>query len=307
MTEPPTMTRIFGKSPHRKELSFREKWIAAVRLKNSVLCAGLDPAEFTLGRGEEGLGPEEDKLAWALNYVHAVGHYVAALKYNVQYWRGIDDGRAIQEIVAAARAHGLVVIEDAKLADIGSTNDAGMFYAALRADAVTLAPFAGNMEEATRQAKERDIGLITMCLMSNPEYAREKAKLVPVVPEDYICRNVVVQVNGQPYVPQFIQLARDAQRCGLDGIVIGAPSPKNHITEEELTEVRASVGDKMLVLLPGVGAQGGEASKIWEHFDRDNVIVNVGRAVMFPKEGTPEEAALHYRRMLNELRDAPRS
>ncbi len=80
MTEPPSMTRIFGKSPHRKELTFREKWLAAIRLKNSVLCAGLDPAEFTMGRGDEGLAPEQDKLEWAIDYVHAVGAYVAAIK-----------------------------------------------------------------------------------------------------------------------------------------------------------------------------------------------------------------------------------
>ncbi len=35
--------------------SFREKWLEAVKEKNSVLCAGLDPAEFGMGRGEKGL------------------------------------------------------------------------------------------------------------------------------------------------------------------------------------------------------------------------------------------------------------
>ena len=310
MTEPPqnpqSMTRIFGRSPHRTELTFREKWLAAVRLKNSVLCAGLDPAEFTMGRGEEGLDPEEDKGAWAVDYVHAVGPYVAVLKYNVQYWRGIEDGSALQKVRSAAREHGLVVIEDAKLADIGSTNDAGMFYAALRADAVTLAPFAGNMEEAARQAKERELGLIAMCLMSNPEYDREKSKLVPVDSATYQGGDLV-RVQGQPYVPQFVQLAHDAHRFGLDAIVIGAPINHNHIAEREVKTVRDYVGNELLVLLPGLGAQGGEAQSIWKHFDRDQVIVNVGRALMFPKDGkTSADAAQHYRDMLNELRDARR-
>ncbi len=94
----------------------------------------------------------------------------------------------------------------------------------------------------------------------------------------------------------------------MDGIVIGAPSPKNHIKEEEIETVRWYAGDKMLVLLPGVGTQGGEASSIWKYFDKKNVIVNVGRSLMLPKgsNSTPQdqaEAAKKYRNMLNELRE----
>ena len=89
--------------------------------------------------------------------------------------------------------------------------------------------------------------------------------------------------------------------------MIGAPSSKNHITEKEIKDMRIYVGDKMLVLLPGVGAQGGEASAIWKYFGKNNVIANVGRGLMFPNraESTPQqqaEAAKTYRDMLNELR-----
>src|SRR3989338_5049959 len=152
--QPQSMTRVFGKSAHRKDPSFREKWDAAVQKKNSVLCAGLDLSDFAMGR-EEGLGPDDNRRDWALAYINAVGPYAAALKVNQQYWRGVGDGEALQEIHRVARELELLVIEDAKLADIGSSNDAGMFYAALRSDAVTLAPFAGNMEEAAEQARER--------------------------------------------------------------------------------------------------------------------------------------------------------
>ena len=67
------------------------------------------------------------------------------------------------------------------------------------------------------------------------------------------------------------------------------------------------IDDNMLVLLPCVGAQGGEAEKIWEYFSKDNVIVNVGRSLMLPNgsESTPKhqfDAAKKYTCMLNELR-----
>ncbi len=47
---------------------------------------------------------------------------------------------------------------------------------------------------------------------------------------------------------------------------------------------------------------GGEAASIWEHFNGDKVIVNVGRALMFPEDGDWRSAAMQYRDMLNKLR-----
>lgn len=304
-------------------MTFREKWLVAVKAKNSVLCAGIDPAVFEMGRGEKGLAKFNDvfrgagKRSWCENYIKSIAPFAAAVKPNFQYFKGHRDVELLEEISSIAHELGMVVIRDDKLADIGSTNDAGMFYVKQsRADAVTFSPFAGNMEEAVNQGKKHDLGVISMCLMSNPEYAGEKAKLV------YIgdCADAFIHTNdlfkapfkqgGQlMYAPQFIKLARDAQKFGIDGLVIGAPSSKNHITPKEIETVREYVDENMLVLLPGVGAQGGEAGAIWKYFGPENVIVNVGRNVMFPngQESTPEEqaaAAKQYMEMLNSLRAA---
>lgn len=308
-------------------LSFKEKWLAAVENKNSILCAGLDPAEFAMGRTEkgEGLPKAANKRDWAIKYIEAVAPYCAAIKPNIQYWKqGLGYGysssdrcdlAALVDVVQMAHSEGLVVIEDSKLADIGSTNDAGMFYAKKKEmDAVTFSPFAGNMQEAAEQAHARNLGLISMCLMSNKEYKREKNKLVPI-PEiindkvnTYFDSDIQI-IKGEAHLKQYIQLAYDAKRFGIDGIVVGAPSSKNHIKEEEIKNIRIYVGPEMLVLLPGVGAQGGEASAIWKYFDKNNVIVNVGRGLMFPNgsESNPQqqaEAAKQYQNMLNNLRAA---
>lgn len=288
--------------------TFRKKWLEAVEAKGSILCAGLDPAVSMMGRGEKGLPKTADKLAWSLSYLDAVAPYCAAIKPNVQYWKGIGDAKSLYEINMTAHQLGLVVIEDTKLADIGSTNDAGAFYAGTRADAVTFSPFAGNLEEATQQAHARGLGLISMCLMSNPEFEREKMKLVTITEANKSHFVTDIRRMGeQSFVPQYVQLAHDAIKYDADGVVIGAPSEKNHITEEEVLTVRAYVGDEMLILVPGVGAQGGEANVIWKYFGKDNVIVNVGRALMLPKgsQSTPEQqrrTAEEYRDMLNDLR-----
>jgi orotidine-5'-phosphate decarboxylase len=291
-------------------MTFRERWLTAVEKKNSVLCAGLDPAEFGMGRGENGLPKEVSKGEWALRYVEAVAPFCAAVKPNFQYWKNIGDVWTLRQIKDLAHELGMVVIDDSKLADIGDTNYAGIFYAVQRADAVTFSPFAGNLEEAVGQAHARGIGLISMVLMSNPEFEREKTKLVEIITEGEWREKDLIKIGKLdyvPFVPQYLQLARDAQDFGVDGIVIGAPSPKNHIKDEEIAAIRNYYGG--LVLLPGVGAQGGEAGAIWKHFGRANVIVNVGRALMFPSgSGSSHkeqaETAKKYQIMLNELRTA---
>ena len=270
-------------------------------------------------RKEKGLPKNVVKLKWAKDYIKAVAPYCAAIKPNIQYWkkqaggdsRRINDLDALVEIRQMAHARNMVVIEDSKLADIGSTNDAGVYHAQdKRMDAVTFSPFAGNMQEATQQAHARKLGLICMVLMSNLEYEREKNKWIDIsdeyeeYPSDY--RETI---RGKAHVKQYMQLAHDAQKFEVDGIVIGAPSEKNHIKDYEIKNVREFVDDNMLVLLPGVGAQGGEASAIWKYFDKNNVIVNVGRSLMLPKgsNSTPKdqaETAKQYRDMLNKLREA---
>lgn len=302
---------------------FREKWLEAAERKDSVLCAGLDPAEPAMGRGEKGLPdipdfgviPSSQKREWSFRYIEAVAPYCAALKPNLNYWKGPKDGSVLREIVIYAHSLGMVVIEDSKLADIGPTNDAGFFYAAQRGvDAVTFSPFAGNIREAVGQAHTRGLGLISMVLMSNPEYEREKNKLVKIDPPDnsrklHYYLEDCVSFEGNTYVRQYVQLACDATEYGADGIVIGAPSKNNHISEDEIFRVSIYTPVGGIALLPGVGAQGGEAETIWKHFGSEEVIVNVGRELMFPNgsRSTPEQQAAkakEYQEMLNQLRKA---
>ena len=267
-------------------MSFSNAWRETAARRNSVLCAGLDPPVAELGRGEKGLAAGADRRRWALEYLEAVAPNCAAIKPNVQYWKGPGDIEIVEEVCAAARDLGLLVIEDAKLADIGATNDAGFFYAARRADAVTFAPFAGNVPEAVEQAHGRGIGIIVLCLMSNPEYGREKSKLI---------------AGGDD--PQYRFIAAEAGAAGADAVVVGAPSPSNHITEEELATVRSTIGRDMVVLMPGVGAQGGEAGPVWRVFEEDQVIVNAGRALMFPdgSDSTPQQQAAAARKLNESL------
>lgn len=290
--------------------NLKEKWLEAMNKKDSNLVAGLDPAEHEMGRGEKGLREGVDKHEWSKDYVRAIAPFAAGLKYNIQYWKGSGDFEALVEITDIAHDAGMIVIDDSKLADIGSTNDAGFYWAAKRgADAVTYSPFAGNIEEAKQQGEKHGIGVIGMCLMSNPQYKAEKNKLVPITRVDLFDSNDVefdVVVDGEriPHVKQYKKLAFDYNEHKVDGMVIGAPSPKNHITEEEVKTAHFYNGES-LVLYPGIGAQEG-GYLAFKYFG-DLVMANVGRAGMFPEgsASTPEQQnarAMKYRDEFNEAK-----
>ncbi len=288
-------------------MSFLEKWLEAVDKKNSVVCAGVDPAEFEMGRKDEGLPEGADKRSWVLNYIAAVSPYCSAIKPNVNYFKNPGDMAIMKEAMELGRSLGMVSIDDSKLPDIGSTNDAGFYYAAKKgADAVVVAPFAGNLKEMAKQKSGRDIGAIVLCLMTNPEYEREKLKLVPVDSSGYDAADII-KVNDTNYVHQYIQLAHDARSFGIDGVVIGAPSAKNHLKESEIAKARHYLDSTTLVLMPGMGKQQGEAGIHFKYFSPDSIIVNVSRNLMLPtgSYSTRDDqiaAARQYKEMLNGLR-----
>jgi orotidine-5'-phosphate decarboxylase len=288
-------------------------WLETVDKRNSILCAGMDPAEFAMGRTAkgEGLLPGVNKRNWALNYLKAVAPYCAAVKPNLRYWGGVEDLATVREIVGTAKDLGLVVIQDSKEADIGSTNDSGIFYAAMRgADAITIAAFAGNMEEAAKQGRDRKIDVINMCLMSNPEYERVKNMWVDVSKDvASYDKEDVFEIGNIPHVKHYQVLAHDAGKFGYAGIVVGAPSAKNHLKDFEIVGATRYFGRTELVLVPGIGAQGGEVPMLAKHFNANHLICNVGRALMFPNcaDSTPQDqanAAKQYQEMLNKLRAA---
>jgi len=309
---------LFGSVEELK--TFRREWKKTAGEKNSVLCAGADPPEDAMGR-EEGLPKGVDKLDWTLKYLEAVAPYCAAVKLNIQYWKASGNMDELAIIVDRAHDLGMVVIDDSKLADIGLTNDAGFFHAKDKNfDAITFSPFAGNIDEAVGMADKYGMGLISMCIMSNPEYEAEKNKLVNVEADvdsyrevDLVYAELLREREGTPavrrvpHVRQYIQLAHNAEKYGAE-IVLGAPSELNHIKESEVADVAYYVGEDTLVLQPGVGGrQDGNVKLTWKYFGKDEVIVNVGGGLMFAKgrnttHAQQAESAKEWSDTLNTLR-----
>ena len=259
-------------------MNFAQQWHQTVQKKNSLLCIGLDPAEPEQ-RSQDTIPPGTSKIDWCLSIIDQVAPFAAAIKPNRKYIKGMPREQ-VKLITDRIHKHGMIAIIDSKITDIGETNDAAFFHAQQEGfDAITFAPFAGNMKEAVAQAHARQLGLIALVLMSNPEFEQIKN----------------ATVNGMKAYEFF---ATQVKEHDADGMVIGAPNGKNHVTKSDVKRVKEIAGNKV-VLMPGIGAQGGDAKEIIEIFG-DNTIANVGRAVIYAEN--PAQEAEKYKKMLNRLR-----
>lgn len=241
------------------ERSFAEKWQTVSKQKNSLLCVGLDPTV------------QNDKVEWCLGVIEKVAPFASAVKINRQFIRDLSEDK-VKELVQAIHAAGMLAIDDSKFSDIGSSNEQGIKSSKREGfDAITYSPFAGNIAEAIQQAHQLNLGIFTLVLMSNPEYETTKN----------------AQIKGKPF---YQYIAEQVAQAKGEGVVVGASSNQNHITLQEIANVKGILPDQ-LVLVPGVGAQGGDPKTILQSF-KGNTIINVGRAII--TDQNPAKKAKEY-------------
>ena len=234
---------------------------------------GLDPRLDALPAGvAPGAGPAERIVAFYRQALPVVARHAPCVKPNIAFFEcyGADGYRAYEEVCAASRAHGLLVLGDIKRGDIGSTAEAYAEGHFRIADAVTLHPYLGldSVQPFLRHCRPEGggRGVFVLVRTSNPG-----AKDFQDLP-----------VGGEPLCDV---VARAVTRWGQDlpmahgyspvGAVVGATWP------QELARLRALLPHAWL-LLPGVGAQGGKVQDLAAAFDRRGLgaLVNQSRGVM---------------------------
>ena len=259
----------------------RRRW----RDADSLLCVGLDPDP---ARFPEALVDDPDALFdFCRDIVDATAEFACAFKPQIAYFAAHNGGEAaLQRLVAHIDgAHPDVpVILDAKRGDIGSTAEQYAVEAFDRygADAVTLNPYMGR-DSAEPFLRRDDRGCIFLCHTSNPG-ARDFQEL---------------EVDGRPLYQHIARtIAQEWNASGNCALVVGATFP------EELKVIRGIVGD-MPLLIPGVGAQGGDVEAVVRHgasADGTGLMVNSSRGILYASSGAgyTDAAAAAARR----LRDA---
>jgi orotidine-5'-phosphate decarboxylase len=236
----------------------------------SLLCVGLDPDP---ARFPAIFNNDASKIYdFCASIVDATADLAMAFKPQIAYFAANRAEDQLERLIAHIRcsAPGVPVILDAKRGDIGNTAEQYAIEAFERygADAVTLSPFMG-FDTIAPYLKYHDKGAFLLCRTSNPG-------------GDDFQNQRLAGIAGEPRLYEHIaQLAQGAWNTnGQLGLVVGATYPA------EIERVRA-LAPTLPLLIPGVGAQGGDALSTVKAGWRENgpIVVNSSRAILYASAG----------------------
>jgi orotidine-5'-phosphate decarboxylase len=258
-------------------MTFTATLLAAEARHRSMLCVGLDPEPAKFPGAWKGDAGRIGEFCAAI--VDATKDLVCAYKPQVAYFAAHRAEDQLEALCAHIRrvAPGVPVILDAKRGDIGSTAEqyAREAFERYQADAVTLSPFMGfdSVEPFLRHAGK---GVILLCRTSNPGGDDLQAQVLE---------------GGERVYERIARLAAGPwNRNGQVGLVVGATYPA------EVARVR-ELAPTLPLLIPGVGAQGGDAAATVRAGWRGTlgpsggwsttgpIIVNSSRAVLYASAG----------------------
>jgi orotidine-5'-phosphate decarboxylase len=257
-------------------MNFLDLLRQAERQNGSLLCVGLDPDPAKLPADYKNQPGKIFDFCAAI--VDATADLAMAFKPQIAYFAAHRAEAQLERLIAHIRAVAphVPVILDAKRGDIGNTAEQYAIEAFERygADAVTLSPFMG-FDSVQPYLKYHDKGAFLLCRTSNPGGDDFQAQRLSSVP-------------GEPLLFEHIaQLAQGPWNLnGQLGLVVGATYPS------EIERVR-SLAPTLPLLIPGVGAQGGDALATVKAGWRDNgfIIVNSSRAILYASSGQDFAAA----------------
>ncbi|HEY1089660.1 MAG TPA: orotidine-5'-phosphate decarboxylase, partial [Burkholderiaceae bacterium] len=224
-------------------MNFVQQLQAAATLNDSLLCVGLDPEPAKFPGAWKGDPARIYDFCSAI--VDATKDLVLAFKPQIAYFAAQRAEDQLERLMAHIKrvAPQVPVILDAKRGDIGSTAEqyAREAFERYQADAVTLSPFMG-FDSIEPYLRYPDKGAILLCRTSNPGG------------NDWQMQRLA-DVEGQPRLYEHLArlAATEWNRNGQLGLVVGATFP------EEIARVR-ELAPTLPLLIPGVGAQGGDAA-----------------------------------------------
>ena len=236
----------------------------------SPLCLGIDPHPDAL---PEGLPPTVHGIeAFARGLIEAATPHACAVKINVAFFEAFGSaGWAALERTRADVPDNVPCILDAKRGDIATSAEryAAALFGHLGADGVTVSPYLG--EDAVEPfLATADRLVYVLARTSNPSAGRFQS----------------LQVDGEPVHLQVARWAAERWTDGRVGLVVGATAP------DELARLREAVPGPAF-LIPGVGAQGGDADAAARAADGTWApgLVNVSRAIALASTGADWRAA----------------
>ena len=249
-------------------MNFLDRLTTAQQRNGSLLCVGLDPEPANFPHAWRGDGGRIFDFCAAI--VDATKDLVCAFKPQIAYFAANRAEDALERLIAHIHrtAPEVPVILDAKRGDMGSSAEqyAREAFDRYRADALTLSPFQG-LDSIEPYMRYSGKGLFLLCRTSNPGGDELQAQRL---------------ASGELLYEHIARLASGSwnARSGQLGLVVGATYPA------EIDRVRR-LAPTLPLLIPGVGAQGGDAHAAVAAGWRPGapIIVNSSRAVLYASAG----------------------
>ncbi|MFI5270472.1 MAG: orotidine-5'-phosphate decarboxylase [Candidatus Saccharimonadales bacterium] len=273
-------------------MDFSRKLTVTWEKNDSLLCIGLDPE---LDKLHSSLVSKENPLfEFNKAIIDATAELVCAFKPNSAYYEsnGAEGVKQLKLTCDYLKEHypDIPIILDFKRGDIDNTNKNYAKYAFeyLGVDAITIQPYLGR-NAAQVFLDYSDKGIIVLCKTSNPGSGEFQDK----------------DVDGKKlYIRVAENVAKDWNTNNNCHLVVGATYPK------ELSEVRQIIGDSMIMLVPGLGAQGGDteaAVRAGINSAGTGLIINSSRSILYASQDddyieAAKSAALKMRDSINTYR-----
>ncbi|MFM9194315.1 MAG: orotidine-5'-phosphate decarboxylase, partial [Planctomycetia bacterium] len=261
-------------------LPFSFRLAATIKARGSAACIGLDPRRDQLPPvlgANTAFDPKDLAAIYArfcCDVIDVVAPLVPIVKPQLACFEAIGPHgmNALADVIAHARAKGLLVLADGKRGDIGSTAEAyaeGWLAGSWRADALTVHPYLGldSIEPFVSLATERNAGIFVLVKTSNPGSKDF---------QDLQCDGRTIYQHVAAGVEQLAARTAAGDTYGAVGAVVGATWPR------QLDELRAAMPHTW-ILVPGFGKQGGRAADVRGAFHADGLgaLVVSARDVIF--------------------------
>lgn len=252
-----------------------QQLIEQIRLKKSFLCIGLD---VDLSKIPQHLLQEDDPIfAFNKSIIDATHHLCVAYKPNTAFYEayGLKGWKSLEKTIHYLNQNypEVFTIADAKRGDIGNTSSmyAKAFFEDLGFDSVTVAPYMGkDSVEPFLEFKEKHT--ILLALTSNEGAFDFQTKTI----------------DGKEVYKQVLETSKSWKNSNNLMYVVGATKA------EYLADIRKIVPNSFL-LVPGVGAQGGNLQEVCKYGMNSSVglLINSSRGIIYASsgEGFAEAAA----------------
>ena len=261
--------------------SFNSHLKNLVEQRRSWLCVGLDMNPEALGNKD--LASIKDH---SFKVIDATREHAVAYKPNFAFFErwGAVGFAWLEEIVSyIGKDH--IKIADAKRGDIGNTADqyAKSIFDHFGFDCVTLSPYMGS-DGILPFLSRKEKGAFILCRTSNGSASELQDRLV----------------DDEPLYMHVARLIHGLNKNDNVGMVVGATAP------DELEKIRDIVPDAPM-LIPGVGAQGGDLAHGLRMGNRSGIgLINVSRGISFVgdmSERSIHSAAANYVEQMRDILD----